>query len=87
MITVSTYTGEIVRRHAGCVIQVTHRDWKHKDYITRETDPLENISGTSLLVQWLRLCAPNAGGLGLIPGQGPRSHMPQEILRATTKTG
>jgi len=26
--------------------------------------------GTSLLVQWLRLSTPNAGGLGSIPGQG-----------------
>ena len=33
--------------------------------------------GTSLVVQWLRLCAPNAGGLGSIPGQGARSHMQQ----------
>ena len=24
-----------------------------------------------------RLCAFNAGGVGLIPGQGTRSHMPQ----------
>ncbi|TEA25844.1 hypothetical protein DBR06_SOUSAS1210137, partial [Sousa chinensis] len=31
----------------------------------------------SLVVQWLRLRAPSAGGLGLIPGQGTRSHMPQ----------
>ncbi|TEA30366.1 hypothetical protein DBR06_SOUSAS27510003, partial [Sousa chinensis] len=31
----------------------------------------------SLMIQWLRLCAPNAGGPGLIPGQGARSHMPQ----------
>ena len=29
------------------------------------------------MVQWLRLHAPNAGGPGLIPGQGTRSHMPQ----------
>ena len=29
--------------------------------------------GTSLVVQWLRLCAPNAGS---IPGQGTRSHDP-----------
>ena len=29
------------------------------------------------MVQWLRLQAPNAGGPGLIPGQGTRSHMPQ----------
>ena len=27
------------------------------------------------MAQWLRLCAPNAGGPGLIPGQGARSHM------------
>ena len=30
-----------------------------------------------LVVQWLRLCAHNAGGLGLIPDQGTRSRMPQ----------
>ena len=29
------------------------------------------------MVQCLRLQAPSAGGLGLIPGQGTRSHMPQ----------
>ena len=32
------------------------------------------LRGTSLVVQWLRLCAPNAEGPGLIPGQGNRSH-------------
>ena len=36
-----------------------------------------NPIGTSLVVQWLRLCAPNAGGLSSIPGQGTRSHMLQ----------
>ncbi|TEA24199.1 hypothetical protein DBR06_SOUSAS17310001, partial [Sousa chinensis] len=49
----------------------------------------------SLVVQWLRLHTPNAGGPGSIPGQGTRSHMPQrqqrsrmvqlKIPRATTK--
>ncbi|TEA42194.1 hypothetical protein DBR06_SOUSAS6810117, partial [Sousa chinensis] len=34
----------------------------------------------SLVVQRLRLHAPNAGGPGSIPGQGTRSYMPQ--LRA-----
>ena len=29
--------------------------------------------GTSLVVQWLRFCAPNAGGPGSIPGQGTKS--------------
>ena len=49
--------------------------------------------GTSLVVQWLRLQSPNAGGPGLIPDQGTRSHMPQlrvpmlllKILHAATK--
>ncbi|TEA39003.1 hypothetical protein DBR06_SOUSAS1710095, partial [Sousa chinensis] len=31
----------------------------------------------SLVVQWLILHAPNAGGPGSISGQGTRSHMPQ----------
>ena len=31
--------------------------------------------GTSLVVQWLRLCTPNARGPGSILGQGTRSHM------------
>ena len=34
-------------------------------------------SGTSLVVPWLRLCAPSGGGPGLIPGQGTRDHMLQ----------
>ena len=38
------------------------------------------ILGTSLVVQWLRLHAPNVGGLGSIPGQGTRSHMLQTRL-------
>ena len=29
------------------------------------------------MVERLRVCAPNAGGLGSIPGQGTRSHMLQ----------
>ena len=51
------------------------------------------LSGISLVIQWLRLCTPNAGGPGLIPGQGTRSHMLQlrvhmlrlKILHAATK--
>ena len=39
-----------------------------------------------LAVQWLRLHAPNAGGLDLVPGQGTRSHMLQlKIPRAALK--
>ena len=40
----------------------------------------KGVKDPTLVVQWLRLQAPNAGGPGLIPGQGTRSHMPQ--LRA-----
>ena len=35
------------------------------------------MAGTSLVVHWLRLQAPSAGDLGLIPGLGNRPHMPQ----------
>ena len=31
--------------------------------------------GTSMVVQWLRLSAPNEGGPGSIPDQGTKSHM------------
>ena len=43
----------------------------------RETILNAAREGTCLVVQWLRLCAPNAGGPGSIPGQGTRSCMPQ----------
>ena len=54
----------------------------------------ELVLGASLVVHWLRLQVPSAGGSGSIPGQGTRSHMPQlrvhmlqlKILHATTNT-
>ena len=47
----------------------------------------EGVKGTSLLVQWLRLHAPNVGDLRSIPGQENRSHMSQlKIPHAATKT-
>ena len=48
---------------------------------TRTINFLNLYAGTSLMVQWLRLHAPNAGGLVSIPGQGNRSHMPQLRVR------
>ena len=42
--------------------------------------PCRNTVGTSLAVQWLRLHAAHAGGLGPVPGQGTRCHVLQ--LRA-----
>ena len=45
------------------------------------------MEGISLVVQWLRLHAPNAGVLGLMPGQRTRYHMLQlKIPKATAKT-
>ena len=42
--------------------------------------------GTSLGVQWLRLCTSKEGGLGMIPGLGTRSHMLQlKSFNAATK--
>ena len=44
-------------------------------------------SGTSLVVQGKRLCAPKAGGPCSGPGQGTRSHMPKlKFPHALTKT-
>ena len=34
---------------------------------------LRSNPGTSFVVQWLRLHAPNAGDSGLIPGQGTKT--------------
>ncbi|TEA40718.1 hypothetical protein DBR06_SOUSAS1310011, partial [Sousa chinensis] len=41
----------------------------------------------SLVVQWVRLHAPNAGGPDSIPGRGNRSHMhaATKSLHAATK--
>ena len=47
---------------------------------------VNRILGSSLVVQWVRLHTLDAGGLGLIPGQGIGSHMPQlKIWHAATK--
>ena len=58
---------------------------KEKEQINRTTSKLKicaskytvksEKAGTLLVVQWLRLHTSNAGGAGLIPGQGTRSHM------------
>ena len=51
--------------------------------------------GTSLVFQWLGLCAPNTEGLGSIPAWETRSHLLQlrvhvpqlKICNAATETG
>ena len=54
----------------------------------------KKLPGASLMDQWVRLCALNAGGLGSISGQGTRSRILQlrvymlklKILHAAAKT-
>ena len=44
-------------------------------------------SATSLVAQYLRIHAPNAGVADVIPGWGTRSHVPQlKIPHVATKT-
>ena len=45
---------------------------------------VKKTNGIPLVVQRLRLCSPNAGGPGVIPGQGTRPHVLQ--LRPDTAT-
>ena len=55
---------------------------------TAFTRGLEAVQGTSLVVQWLRFQAPNAGGLGSVPGGGSRFLMKQlKILMLQLRSG
>ena len=51
--------------------------WSHIFISSFFSQNENSFIGTSLVVQWLRLLAPNAQGLGSIPGQGTRSHLLQ----------
>ena len=43
-------------------------------------------SGTSLVVQWLRLCISTVGGNGFDPLVGElRTHMPHSMIKKTNK--
>ena len=45
----------------------------HLFFILKKFTPILKMSyGTSLAVQWLKLCASIARGMGLIPGQGSK---------------
>ena len=47
--------------------------------------PEQENPRTSLAVQWLRLCVSNAGGVGLIPGQGTK--IPHTAQHSQKKKG
>ena len=53
-----------------------------QNFLIKGTD-----SGTSLVVQWVKIHAPNAGGSGSIPDRGTRScmHAATKCLHDTTK--
>ena len=56
-------------------------------FLSAPSPQLKAEAGTSPAVQWLRLHAPKAWGLSLIPGQGIRPHMLQlKIPHAAAKT-
>ena len=76
---VQSLVGEL-RSHKPCGVaeemSLCDESLKHSDY-------QKLMSGTTLVVQWLRLCTPNAGN----PGWGTMSFTPQlKISYATTKT-
>ena len=56
-----------------CIVHGVAKSWTRLSDFYRS--PL--TQGTSLVVQWLRLHAPNTGDPGSIPGQGTRPHMLQ----------
>ena len=45
-----------------------------------------SVFGTSLVVQWLNLCASTARGVGSIPVQGTKIHMPYSAAKKQNKT-
>ena len=65
---------------SGCgpepMLHGTSQSWS---LISHPAPAQETPLGTSQVVQWLRLHASNAGGMGLIPGQGTRSYMPCNV--------
>ena len=80
---VQSLVGEL-RSHKPCGVA---EEMSLSDESLKHSDHQKLMSGTSLVVQWLRLCTPNAGNLGLIPGWGTMSLTPQlKIPHATTKT-
>ena len=65
--------GWVGRRNGGyCLMGIEFPFYKAKRVLEM---------GTSLVVQWVRLHTPNAGGPGSIPGQGTRS-----LMHAATKS-
>ena len=87
---VKHYSSITARHHSlvyGCINQILGKYEPsniigvYRKCFCRLKEFFKDNLGTSLVVQWLRLRAPNAGGPGLIPGQGTSSHVPQLRVR------
>ena len=72
--------------HLGLYLSSTPNPGNHSECTLELTqtrlEATENNTGTSLVVQGLRLCAPNAERLGSTLRQGTRPHVPQEDQRS-----
>ena len=49
----------------------------------KQLDMIEQLNWTELVIQWLRLCTPDTGGLGSIPGQATKSYMSLKLCKAS----
>ena len=52
--------------------EIEDRDSINSYCVMCSLDLKSYFRGTSLVIQWLRLCASNAGAMGLIPGRGAK---------------
>ena len=89
LVGVSIPSGKILVYNFASSVKETRPLWKNwGGQKKKKKDVLKKrMSETSLAVHWLRLCAPNVGRPGSVPGQGTRAHTPQlKILCAATKT-
>ena len=85
-ISLGTWEGSACHLTPNAIFWLCPQSWTRHGRREAEWKIQEGALGTSLVVQWLRVCTPNAGGLGSIPGQGTRSHMPRlKSPYATTK--
>ena len=84
---ISTTKGEFQEQPTTFTKPPRSLDVKFPRFYSAEVPIKTSGTGTSLVAQWLRLRASNAGGPGSIPGQGTRSHMhtATKSSHATTK--
>ena len=72
--TCTVYAHKIV---FGLSVQISALFVQYLGYFSLWSRKIQEVKtrGTSLVVQWPRLCPCNVGGLGLTPDQGTKSHM------------